>query len=154
MVLGRYRVFRNLCDPPLSPGCDQWPALCKLCSSRSWTYAIPKSSDTRLYLFVGSNLALITATIVFLYDIKYASRLSSPRLPHLLLSLLLLISGQGFRMGVGLAAVGTVSSHQTSASRLWKDISLECDQPKKSISLPIPGLRSIETGLGQYSSRF
>jgi hypothetical protein len=69
---------------------------------------VPGPADPQPYLFSALNMALIAAIVVGLYDVKYDRDLRVFA-PHLLLSVLVLISGSAYRLGIATASVGLLS---------------------------------------------
>jgi hypothetical protein len=70
---------------------------------------LPNASDGRPYLFAGLNLALISLTVFFLYDVKY-DRDYRVLAPHLLLSLLLFVSGAAYHAGIAVIGIGLLAT--------------------------------------------
>jgi hypothetical protein len=69
----------------------------------------PVPAAPRPYLFAGLNVALVAVVILGLYDVKY-DRDFRVLAPHLLVSLLLLITGSAYRFGLGLAAIALLAA--------------------------------------------
>jgi hypothetical protein len=69
----------------------------------------PKPADSRPYLFAGLNMALITLTVFLVYDVKH-DRDYRVLAPHLLLSMLLFISGPAYRAGLVVIAIGLLAT--------------------------------------------
>jgi hypothetical protein len=65
--------------------------------------------DARPYLFGGLNMALVCAAIICLYDVSL-DRDYRVLGPHVLLSVLVLLTGAGYRAGVGLVALGLLAA--------------------------------------------
>jgi hypothetical protein len=70
----------------------------------AWVVLRPGGEDRRAYFFAAANLALITGAVLTLYDVTDWKDFRAIA-PHLLLSLLILTSGTGYRWTLRLAAM-------------------------------------------------